>query len=236
MSPIPRRSLLKAAAVAGGAAQFSWALGRADAEAAPRAAADDGPVTVGWLEKGGLGAAPGSTFGVPWPRGAHPAGQKFALVTADGKDVPVQTWATAHWPDGSVKWTAHAVGPDAAGSEKFRLRAGDPADPGNGRKVTVTETRRAVTIDTGVIKAVISKDGGKLVESVTRDGVKIATDGRLVLLRQSDLDDGDHGNAKWDRFDGEISGAKVEQGGPVRAVVRIDGKHRKGSRSWLPFS
>ena len=36
MSPIPRRSLLKAAAVAGAAAQFSWALGAKDAQAAPR--------------------------------------------------------------------------------------------------------------------------------------------------------------------------------------------------------
>ncbi|MER5252848.1 Tat pathway signal sequence domain protein [Streptomyces sp. NPDC002855] len=236
MSPIPRRSLLKAAAVAGAAAQFSWALGRGDAQAAPRAAAADGPVTVGWLEKGGLGAAPGSTFGVPWPKGAHPAGQKFALATADGKDVPVQTWTTARWPDGSVKWTAHAVGPEAAGADTFRLSAGSPAAPGKGAKVGVTETRGAITVDTGVIKAVIAKDGERLVQSVTRDGVKIATDGRLVLLRQGDLDDGDRGNAKWERFDGEISGAKAEQDGPVRAVVRIDGKHRKGSRSWLPFS
>lgn len=236
MPPIPRRSLFKAAAVAGAAAQFSWVLGRRDAEAAPRAAADDGPVGIGWLEKGGLGAAPGSTFGVPWPKGAHPAGQEFALTTADGKDVPVQTWTTAHWPDGSVKWTAHAVGPYAAGTEEFRLSAGNPAYPGKGKKVAVTETRKAVTVDTGVVKAVIAKGGERLVESVTRDGVRIAADGKLVLLRQGDLDDGDHGNAKWERFDGEISGAKVEQDGPVRAVVRIDGKHRKGSRSWLPFS
>ncbi|MYS54857.1 twin-arginine translocation signal domain-containing protein, partial [Streptomyces sp. SID6013] len=33
MSPIPRRSLLKAAAVAGAAAQFSWALGAKSAQA-----------------------------------------------------------------------------------------------------------------------------------------------------------------------------------------------------------
>ena len=60
MSPIPRRSLLKAAAVAGAAAQFSWALGTRNAAAAPRAeAAGADPVTLDWLEDGGLGAAPG---------------------------------------------------------------------------------------------------------------------------------------------------------------------------------
>ncbi|MFI9583285.1 Tat pathway signal sequence domain protein [Streptomyces sp. NPDC052236] len=235
MTAIPRRSLFKAAAVAGAASQFSWVLGRSDARAAETgSAAADAPVTIDWLEDGGLGAAPGSTFGVPWPKGAHAADTAFALATVEGKDVPVQTWPTAYWPDGSLKWTAHAVGPEAAGAEKFTLGAGAPTT--GAKKVTVTETGRKVTVDTGVIKAVISKDGEKLVESVTRGATKIATDGRLVLLRQSDLDDGDRGNAKWDRFDGEISAVKVEQTGPVRAVVRIDGKHRKGSRSWLPFS
>ncbi len=91
-------------------------------------------------------------------------------------------------------------------------------------------------MDTGVITAVIGRDGKRLVRSVTRDGTEIATDGRLVLLRQGDIDDGDDGGARWERFDGEIREVRVEQDGPVRAVVRIDGKHRKGRRSWLPFS
>ncbi|MFF5970316.1 Tat pathway signal sequence domain protein [Streptomyces sp. NPDC012769] len=229
MSAIPRRSLLKAAAVAGAAAQFSWVLGRDRA----RAAEPDRPATVSWLEPGGLGAAGGSTFGAAWPKGVHPADREFALTTADGTPVPVQTWTTARWPDGSLKWTAHAVGPERGG-ERFRLEAGAPAAAA--RPVSVAETDRTIAVDTGVVRVVVGKDGRKLVESVTRDGVKIATDGRLVLLRQSDLDDGDQGNAKWERFDGEISGAVVEQTGPVRAVVRIDGKHRKGSRRWLPFS
>ncbi|MFE3827604.1 Tat pathway signal sequence domain protein [Streptomyces sp. NPDC059092] len=241
MSPIPRRSLLKAAAVAGAATQFSWALGRDQAQAADATtAAADAPVTVRWLEDEGPGAAPGSTFGVPWPRGAHPAGTAFALATGDGEAVPVQTWPTAHWPDGSLKWTAHAVGIESTGTgavaaaESFTLTAGRPAAPA--KRVTVTETRRKITVDTGVVKVVIRRDGDQLVESLTRGATRIATDGRLVLLRQGELDEDDAGSAKWERFDGEIGGAEVEQDGPVRAVVRIDGKHRRGSRSWLPFS
>ncbi|MFJ5102682.1 Tat pathway signal sequence domain protein [Streptomyces sp. NPDC088554] len=235
MSPIPRRSLLKVAAVAGATTQFSWALGRDTARAAEaRAAAAGEPVSVGWLEDDGLGAAPGSTFGVPWPQGVHAAGTAFALATADGAAVPVQTWPTAYWPDGTLKWTAHAVGAQVAGAERFSLVAGAPATPG--RKVTVTQNQRRITVDTGVIKVVIGKDGNRLVESVTRGATRIATDGRLVLLRQGELDDGEHATAKWERFDGEIGGAKVEQDGPVRAVVRLDGKHRRGSRRWVPFT
>src|SRR5438128_11568801 len=127
MSPIPRRSLLRAAAVAGAAAQFSWALGAKDAQAAPRAeAAAADPVTLDWLEDGGLGAAPGSTVGVPWPKGAYQEDQTFALTDAGGTSVPVQSWPIAYWPDGSLKWTAHAV---SSGSGKLTLAAGTPAAP-----------------------------------------------------------------------------------------------------------
>ncbi|WP_046726626.1 hypothetical protein [Streptomyces humi] len=232
MSPIPRRSLLKAAAVAGAAAQFSWALGGREAQAAPRAeAADEDPVTLDWLEDGGLGAAPGSTVGVPWPMGAFREDQNFALTDADGKDVPVQSWPIAYWPDGSLKWTAHAV---SSGSGKLTLAAGDAAAPD--RKVTVDRSGGTIDVSTGVIAVKIGKNGSTIIKSVTRGSTEIARNGRLVLIRQPEVEDEDQGTVKTERFDGAIDSVTVEQDGPVRAVVRIDGKHRKGSRSWLPFS
>ncbi|MFJ9040700.1 Tat pathway signal sequence domain protein [Streptomyces sp. NPDC102406] len=238
MSPVPaglpRRSLLKAAAVAGAAAQFSWALGSKDAQAAPGAEpAGPEPVTLGWLEDGGLGAAPGSTVGVPWPKGAYEKGQQFALTDAGGHQVPVQTWPLAQWPDGSLKWTAHAVGP-GAGAGKLTLTAGTAAAPA--KKVTVTTNGGTVTVDTGVIVAKLGRSGSALVKSVTRGSTEIARNGRLVLLRQGEIEDGDQGTQKYERFESVIGETEVEQDGPVRAVVRIDGKHRKGDRSWLPFS
>ncbi|MEU9342253.1 Tat pathway signal sequence domain protein [Streptomyces sp. NPDC048278] len=232
MSPIPRRSLLKAAAVAGAAAQFSWALGTKDAQAAPGAgAADADPVTLDWLEDGGLGAAPGSTVGVPWPMGAFQEDQTFALTDETGKDVAVQTWPLAYWPDGSLKWTAHAV---SSGSGKLTLAAGDPAAPS--RKVTVDKSGGTVDVSTGVIAVRIGKNGSTIIKSVTRGSTEIARNGRLVLIRQPEIEDEDQGAVRTERFDGAIGSVTVEQDGPVRAVVRIDGKHRKGSRSWLPFS
>ncbi|MEU1041647.1 Tat pathway signal sequence domain protein [Streptomyces sp. NPDC005551] len=232
MSPIPRRSLLKAAAVAGAAAQFSWALGAKDAQAVPGAeTADADPVILDWLEDGGLGAAPGSTVGVPWPKGAYEDDQTFALRDAEGKDVPVQSWPLAHWPDGSLKWTAHAV---SSGSGKLTLTAGEPAAPT--RKVTVGKSGGTVTVSTGVITATIGRSGSALVKSVRRGSTEIAKNGRLVLIRQPEIEDGDQGAEKYERFDSHITGVEAEQEGPVRAVVRIDGKHRRGERSWLPFS
>lgn len=232
MSPIPRRSLLKAAAAAGAAAQFSWALGSANAQAAPRAeAADADPVTLDWLEDGGLGAAPGATVGVPWPKGAYRRDQTFALTDADGAAVPVQSWPIAYWPDGSLKWTAHAVSSDAG---KLTLAAGEPTAPE--QRVTVDKSGGTIGISTGVITAKIGRSGSTLVKSVTRGTTEIARNGRLVLIRQPEIEDEDQGAEKFERFESAISAVEVEQEGPVRAVVRIDGKHRKGDRSWLPFS
>ncbi|MFE2607125.1 exo-rhamnogalacturonan lyase family protein [Streptomyces mirabilis] len=232
MSPIPRRSLLKAAAVAGAAAQFSWALGSTNAQAAARSeAADTDPVTLDWLEDGALGAAPGSTVGVPWPKGAYQQDQTFALTDTSGKDVPVQSWPIAYWPDGSLKWTAHAV---SSGSGKLTLAAGAPAAPD--KLVTVDKSGGTIDISTGVITAKIGRSGSTLVKSVKRGSTEIAKDGRLVLIRQPEIEDDDQGAEKYERFESVIAEVTVEQEGPVRAVVRIDGKHRKGSRSWLPFS
>ncbi|MGW3119948.1 exo-rhamnogalacturonan lyase family protein [Streptomyces sp. NPDC001107] len=232
MSPIPRRTLLKAAAVAGAAAQFSWAPGATDAQAETRSeAVDADPVTLDWLEEGGLGAAPGSTVGIPWPKGAHQPDQTFALTDADGKAVPVQSWPIAYWPDGSLKWSAHAV---SSGSGKLTLAVGDAATPD--KKVTVDRSGGTIDVSTGLITVKIGKNGSTIIKSVTRGSTEIARNGRLVLIRQPEIEDEDQGTVKTERFDGAVGEVTVEQEGPVRAVVRIDGKHRKGDRSWLPFS
>ena len=163
--------------------------------------------------------------------GVHQEDQTFTLTDAAGKEVPVQSWPLAHWPDGSLRWTAHAVGP---GSGKLTLTTGAPKAPD--RKVTVDSSGGTVDVSTGVITARIGKSGSTLVRSVTRGSTEIARNGRLVLIRQPEIEDGDQGTARTERFDGAVDSVTVEQDGPVRAVVRVDGKHRKGSRGWLPFS
>ncbi|MGW1141137.1 exo-rhamnogalacturonan lyase family protein [Streptomyces zhihengii] len=198
----------------------------------PGAVRARGAGTVGGRCGAGHGA-PGTTLGVPWPKGAYPGNQKFALSTADGKQVPVQSWPLAQWPDGSLKWSAHAVGPETT-ADTFTLTAGEPAAPA--RRITVGRDGGTVTVDTGVIVARLGRSGSSLVKSVTRGGREIASNGRLVLLRQGEIEDGDQGKESYERFESTVLASEVEQDGPVRAVVRIDGRHRRGDRSWMPFS
>ncbi|TXS47508.1 hypothetical protein EAO72_06885, partial [Streptomyces sp. or43] len=79
---------------------------------------------------------------VPWAKGRYPADQKFALATADGKDIPVQTWATAKWPDGSLKWTARAVAVQGVpGCQAAAVRSPQTATAGSPSRLTAMSGR-----------------------------------------------------------------------------------------------
>src|SRR5689334_19500022 len=65
--------------------------------------------TARWLDGMPPPTTQGVSWGVPWPRGAVAKGASFRLTDGTGGEVPVQSWPTAYWPDGSLKWTGHAI-------------------------------------------------------------------------------------------------------------------------------
>ena len=183
-----------------------------------------------WLDTAAPKAAPGTTWGAPWPRGKHAKDTAFALRTAGGEAVPVQSWPLATWPDGSLKWTGHALPADAAAAEGYVLTAGASAVPA--KPLTVLENPGNIEIDTGVIRCRLARHGGVLIESIARGELEIARAGRLVCLRQGAVAP----SAAREELSGLITQVTLEQRGPVRAVVKIEGKHaREGGEAWLPF-
>lgn len=190
-------------------------------------------VKLSWLE-GKPGTATVSTWGTPWPRGAVQPDQTFALTAADGSAVPVQSWPTAYWPDGSLKWSAHAIAPEAP-AETYTLAAGSPAVPAVA--VTVKDEKKYLDVDTGVIRARIPRNGTELISEIWRGDVQIARAGELINLKQNKIPEKDTGVTVRERYKGQVLKVTVEQAGPVRAVIRIEGKHVGGTgKSWLPFS
>ncbi|HEX4811233.1 MAG TPA: Tat pathway signal sequence domain protein [Nonomuraea sp.] len=180
-----------------------------------------------WLDRPG---EQGATWGVPWPRGAVARESPFALSDADGREVPVQSWVTATWPDGSVKWSAHAVGAGPA-SAAYRLQPGRaPAVPAT--PVAVSRSGGVLTVSTGVVVWTIEGTGGTLARSIARAGREIARDVRLVSLRQHGPTPDEGGPVARERATGVVERVTVEQDGPVRAVVRLEGRHG----DWLPFT
>lgn len=48
------------------------------------------------------------SFGVPFEKGKISPESTLQLITVNGENIPIDTWALAYWPDGSVKWSGVA--------------------------------------------------------------------------------------------------------------------------------
>src|SRR5699024_2116557 len=239
MVDLSRRTFVASAAISAGAGTAAGPAARAagppTAPSAPQEFTGADPVTVRWLESGVPSAlAGGTTWGVPWPKSALPADQEFNLTSAEGDAVPVQTWPLGYWPDGSLKWSAHAVSQATDASESYELEPGTAAEPE--QEVTVTENRGRVVVDTGVISVEFRTKGRHVVTSITRDGAVVAKDGRLVGSTQNGLPGESEDAITTKTFESYIESVEVEQEGPVRAVVKVTGTHGRSGSAWLPFT
>ncbi|MCK7559823.1 hypothetical protein MKQ70_34740 [Chitinophaga sedimenti] len=143
--------------------------------------------------------------------------------------MPQQSWPLAWWPDGSLKWSAHAMYAPAGMSDKFILKPGKPAAA---PRSLAYETAEVIRVDTGVIQCEFAKSGIVLIRQLSTAGRNVAVDGKLVLQRSSDPDSD---TVVREDFEGQIEKIVLEQNGPLRAVVKIEGKHQHKNRSWLPF-
>ncbi|MEO7580213.1 MAG: Tat pathway signal sequence domain protein [Massilia sp.] len=230
MAPVSRRFFLQGTALA---AALPLVPGGA-AQAAPASLPPPSPLGLHWLDGATPALSTGTTVGVPWPRGQVPKDTAFALKSGDGKPLAVQSWPLAWWPDGSLKWSAHALAAGAPLSKTLSLAPGAaPAAPAT--PLRVTEGADTFTIDTGVVAFTVPRRGAEIIASMRRGGVEIGRAGKLVLL-VDDQPDASAGSVRQASFVSDISKVTLEQSGPVRAVLKLDGMHRNAQRAWLPFS
>jgi hypothetical protein len=151
--------------------------------------------------------------------------------------MPLQSWPLAYWPDGSIKWTGFATvgGPDTIGPLSISLA---PSAAQSGATVKVRATESAYEIDTGPLKCRVSKWGSGIIDSMVINGREVARQGQLVCILQDGPDGNPDEAPAREKFIGKVNTVTVEQSGPVRAVLKLDGVHRslKTDRQWLPFS
>jgi hypothetical protein len=195
------------------------------------------PVQLSWLHDYSLAQASGVSWGVPWPRGEVKKNQTFTLTTANGEVLPLQSWPLAYWPDGSVKWSGFATmaGTDAGG---FKLKLGKSQPKAKATALQVKETASQIRINTGQLQCVVPKSGNLLLDSLVVDGRVVGNKGRLECVLQQGPDGEVYESPAKERYLSKINKVTLEQSGPVRAVVRVQGvmQAEKGQREWLPFS
>jgi len=211
-------------------------------------------VSLKWLDAASAtGLTMGVTWGVPWHRGQLARHEKLELLNEQGDIVLVQSWPTAFWPDGSVKWTAHAAELANAGKERYVLKKADQAremdqereesqgDLLHNEKLEaqatnvqasssfVTDNGSVITVASDAIVCRIRKSGNILIDSLALRGQEdqpIATLGKLKLT-MSDAP-GRHDGIR-DAYVSEIEQVTIESAGHLRAVIAIKGSHRRQS-------
>jgi hypothetical protein len=195
-----------------------------------------GDVSAHWLDDKAPAQTSGVSFGVPFKKGEMPKNQVFSLVSADGTSLPVQSWPLAYWADGSLKWVGLATIAGPANTGDFTVKPGTASTEGHA-KVRVSSSDTTYEIDTGAIQVRIPKWGTDLVDSIRVNGREVARNGRLVCVLQSGPDGDAADTPPRETYGTKVENVTVEQSGPVRAVVKFEGKHRgvKSDREWLPF-
>lgn len=219
--PIARRALLQAAAAGPLLA------------AAPAAATANERDPYGdarWIgDLAPTGAIEGTCWGQAWPQGALRDTMPLTALAADGTPIALQSWTLARWPDGSRKWTGHAIAATSAAPASIRVRPGKPALPPVA--VRVRASADAVEIENGPLRWRIARSGSVLVTAEGAGGLPLVGPTRLVAEVRTGSPDGPRL-----ALSGDIEQVTVEQQGPVRAVIRIDGRHRAGTQAMLPFT
>jgi hypothetical protein len=188
-----------------------------------------------------LGKAPvrltGVTWGVSWPQGELAPADGVHLEKERGGKLPTQTWPLAYWPDGSVKWLGMAAVLGPGDGERFVAVKGKGPAPST--PVTVEQLGIEIfkRVDTGVIRADVGDRGVCVLQEVVRGGRTVAGAASLVCRLQTRGKNGAVDSSQTETCLGVITKLTVEQSGPVRAVIRLDGVHRteSGGREWLPF-
>ncbi|WP_168119880.1 hypothetical protein [Paenibacillus sp. HB172176] len=195
----------------------------------------DRSVRLQLLQEKTTGNSVGITWGIPWGKGVLDRKESLVL-TSHARELAMQSWPTAYWPDGSVKWTAHSTVLSDEDRRDLSVSIGKPAV--KKLNLSVTESKDSILIHTGVAECVIARQGNSIIRSITRNGHRVGSDVMLMGLREERKTD-TAGNRVWNEpFESNIHSSVVEQNGPIRAVIRVDGFHRSknGEREWLPFT
>lgn len=190
---------------------------------------------LGWLENTAPAYNAGQTWGLPWPQGQLKARDVLCLSDEQGNKQPLQTWVNAYWPDGSVKWTGHALAATQSPGKSFKVQKGSAPKPVH--SLSVKEQGDSFVVDTGVVRAVVAKQGEQIIRSITRGNNTLLQNAHLLgqVQNQPYAELGEP--VQLESFKASIKTAVVEQTGPLRAVIKITGTHhRESGEQWLPFS
>jgi hypothetical protein len=153
------------------------------------------------------------TVGVPLPKGLQTECDSWAVRDHEGARIPAQFVPLERWSDRSIRWALVDLQADVKpGGGALYLVLDDPDTGGENARLVVDRSPAGVVLSTGAIELRAS----------------VGPDSRLELRRLSDGgasaivvevtgDDGRRAGVTWHSLD-------VEDVGPVRSSIRLDGR------------
>jgi len=159
---------------------------------------------------------------VSFGRGQVRNTQGLAIISPRGRPVSAQMRPALHWPDGSVRWL-EVIFEAADGPGEYLLTQGKT--PGNGE--LLREQGESIIIATGELTIAVPRARNGLLESLAAPGpdgqmislIKGQQAAELVMIRHD-------GKVFRASLAGETRRVIIEERGPLRASLRIEGKCR----------
>nr|WP_231584202.1 hypothetical protein [Domibacillus indicus] len=149
--------------------------------------------------------------------------------------MPVQSWPMAYWPDGSIKWTGQSAVFKTAASE-YQLEKSSGRQPADKEKM-VTETESEIYISTGPLQVQVMKQGEEVIKSIKLNDKIIGENGKAVIVHETREQNEGTFIQKQRTLCSRVQRASIEQEGPIRCVIKIEGVHQEqlGHSAVWPF-
>jgi len=174
-------------------------------------------------------------YGVPWPKGTLKDAKKISLTTERGKALPLATTVLNRWPDGSIQWTLLDFVCDLEEEQERRLAvaADGKKSPIPPNPVNIKKLKNTVRVSNGIVDLEIASTGNVVRKWTVLGKNTVEPESFDVVIKDM--------NCKQYRVSLGKRKVSVEHANPMRAVIRIDGKHEtEGGDTlldyWLKFT
>jgi len=166
-------------------------------------------------------------LGFPFAKGELKDLGSLVVLTPENRPVPVQAKVLSRWPDGSIRWAHVLFQADlkhqAVAEWRLEWNTGVKA-PAPHDRVLVEEKGGKVTVGTGDLAVLFSASGGNLIDSVKVKGREMLDPARKNGLAIKTPD-----GKTYEAPAGKPVRLTIEESGPIRAIVRTEGRHLASS-------
>lgn len=174
-------------------------------------------------------------LGLPFKKGDVKDIGTLRVLSPSGENLPVQAKILTQWEDGSVRW-AHILflaDLQAQKTDYWKLLWNSPLPRARVvNPIRVDRQALGITVNTGPLQAQVAGAGRSIFKSLVADGVEFMDHGHGGSFRVMD-----ERGEMFESFLKDIGDVAVEENGPLRATLLLQGQHRsEKNQPYLEYS